>query len=122
MWNAHFFNARSVEVVLYKGRERRTGPDAGMVDNLPLINQGDMTSSSSSESEESESEEENYGGSGYDRREARRARRVERKAEKKRRRKEKKARRKAREMEKRYSVFVTYQPPAHAVGRGPSMY
>lgn len=36
LWNASFFLRRGVEVVLYKGRERRTGRNAGIVDvNLP---------------------------------------------------------------------------------------
>ncbi|KAG2077711.1 hypothetical protein BDR04DRAFT_1088817 [Suillus decipiens] len=36
-WNKCFFLPRRVEVILYKGRERRSGPHAGTVDNqLPL--------------------------------------------------------------------------------------
>jgi hypothetical protein len=121
LWNDQFFTARAVEVVLYKGRERRTGPDAGMVDDLPL--DGEASESSSSESEDSESDDDQQGGGyGYDRREARRARRAERKAEKKRRRKEKKLRRKAREQERRYSLYVTYVPGAPPPGPSSSMY
>jgi hypothetical protein len=116
LWNAQFFTARSVEIVLYKGRERRTGPDAGMLDDLAL--ETEDLSSESSESSESESDDGSDTGYGaYDRREARRARRAARKAEKKRRRKEKKMRRKAREQEKRYSLYVTYLAPSHPVGR-----
>jgi hypothetical protein len=118
LWNAQFFIARGVEAVLYKGRERRTGPDAGMIDNLPLSH-ADLSSSSSSESEDSDSEDDRYTTQGaYERREARRARRADRKAEKKRRRREKKLRRKAREQEKRYSLYMTYLPPQHAPTRG----
>ncbi|KAG1753752.1 uncharacterized protein EDB91DRAFT_1099687 [Suillus paluster] len=37
LWNKSFFRARLVEVVLYLGRERRSGPLAGSVDDqLPL--------------------------------------------------------------------------------------
>lgn len=37
LWNKSFFLPRRVEVVLYKGRERRSGPRAGKSDDrLPL--------------------------------------------------------------------------------------
>jgi len=39
LWNSAFFLVRGVEVVLYKGRERRSGPNAGSsIDSfLPTI-------------------------------------------------------------------------------------
>ncbi|KAG2343464.1 hypothetical protein BDR05DRAFT_963008 [Suillus weaverae] len=33
LWNRSFFRSRRVEVILYKGRERRSGPRAGTVDD-----------------------------------------------------------------------------------------
>jgi hypothetical protein len=112
LWNNQFFTSRSIEAVLYKGRERRSGPDAGAVDDLPGPDYDDVSTSESSESDDDDDgSDTGYGA--YERREARRARRAERKAEKKRRRKEKKIRRKAREQEKRYSLWVTYIAPTH---------
>jgi hypothetical protein len=121
LWNDQFFTARAAEIVLYKGRERRTGPDAGMLDDLPTDRED--LSSSSSESEDSEdSEDDHHGGGYYERQQARRAHKAERKAEKKRRRKEKKMRRKAKEQGKKYSLYVTYLTGAPPVGRSNSMY
>ncbi|KAG0702350.1 hypothetical protein DFH29DRAFT_999448 [Suillus ampliporus] len=36
LWNDSFFRTRRVEIILYKGRERRSGLLAGTVDELPL--------------------------------------------------------------------------------------
>jgi hypothetical protein len=42
LWNSSFFLARGVEVVLYKGRERRSGPNAGLIDRqLPTYDADD---------------------------------------------------------------------------------
>ncbi|KAJ7937330.1 hypothetical protein B0H13DRAFT_209133 [Mycena leptocephala] len=57
LWNISFFFPRGVEVVLYKGRERRSGPSAGLVDiHLPTYDENDESSSSSSSSEDSDSD------------------------------------------------------------------
>ncbi|KAL0949871.1 hypothetical protein HGRIS_009903 [Hohenbuehelia grisea] len=128
LWNASFFFARGVELVLYKGRERRTGPRAGLAD-LPSHADDDDSSSSSSESSESESDddEDRYAAGGYggygrppqtvEMIEARRRRR-ERKAEKRRRRKERKQRRKAKARGNRYSLYLTCIPPGGQAGMG----
>ena len=56
LWNASFFRMRGVEVILYKGRERRSGRYAGTVDmNLPGFDKFDV-SSPSERSEEHTSE------------------------------------------------------------------
>ncbi|KAJ7781550.1 hypothetical protein B0H16DRAFT_624065 [Mycena metata] len=55
LWNFSFFFARGVEVVLYKGRERRSGPSAGLVDIH--YDENDDESSSSSSSSDSESDD-----------------------------------------------------------------
>ncbi|EIN10391.1 hypothetical protein PUNSTDRAFT_51038 [Punctularia strigosozonata HHB-11173 SS5] len=134
LWNSSFFLARGVEVVLYKGRERRTGPGAGTVDpNLPMLEESELltSSDSSSDSEDdddaySERERERYRGlygsnAPYNRQwEAQmaegRLRRQERKAEKKRRTKEKKLRRKVRERERKYALYLTYVPLRESPG------
>lgn len=111
-------------MILYKGRERRTGPQAGQAAvRLPKYNDADDSSSSSSSSSSSDSEDSDYGKrmtDPYGRplagqveiQEARRRR--EEKQEKKRRRKEKKARRKAKARDKTYTVYVACLP------RGPT--
>lgn len=131
MWNASFFLRRGVEVVLYKGRERRSGQNPGVAD-LPnhLFEDDSASDSSVSESDLSDDDEEDdrYGASSaygvYGRPafapgqgsmaevlEARR-RRQEMRTEKKRRRREKKIRQKARAREKRYSLYLTCVRPA----------
>jgi hypothetical protein len=122
LWNASFFGPRHVELVLYKGRERRTGPHAGAVDDLPILD-GDDDDQSSEEEESDDSEAEHaryssYGGYGATQaREARRARREE----KRRRRKERRARRRVRDMERRYQLVALHTPPA-APARGAPLY
>lgn len=127
-WNTAYFLPRSVEVVLYKGNIRYSGPKAGVAD-LPRNHdeEDDDDDSSSSSSEDSSSDEPFYGappqstgvyGSPYsvppthshyaaEVHEARRRRREE-KAERKRRRKEKRMKRKQREREKKYSLYIVY--------------
>ncbi|KAJ7499211.1 hypothetical protein FB451DRAFT_1204643 [Mycena latifolia] len=142
LWNVSFFFPRGVEVVLYKGRERRSGPNAGVVDiQLPTYDdRDDGSSSSSSSSEDSDSDDGGryppaaaymYGqqqfapgqGSMSEVLDQRRRRR-ELRAEKKRRRKEKKARRKAKAREKKYALYLTCVPnggPGVTSGGVPSM-
>lgn len=133
LWNTSFFIQRGVEVVLFKGRERRSGTSAGIVEaQLPGFNDSDYDDSSSDSSEDSDSDlsdDRGYGGAaggrgvsmygvygraggdpyGADVRDARR-RRKERKAEKKRRHREKKLRKKALEREKKYALYITCVP------------
>ncbi|KAJ6627542.1 hypothetical protein B0H10DRAFT_2161180 [Mycena sp. CBHHK59/15] len=127
LWNVSFFFPRGVEVVLYKGRERRSGPNAGLADiRLPTYDESDeLSSSSSSSSEDSDSDSGGrhppatymYGqqpfapgqGSMAEVLEQRRTRR-EARADKKRRRKEKKSRRKAKAREKKFALYLTCVP------------
>ena len=130
LWNASFFLKRGVEVVLFKGRERRSGRLAGSVDlHLPGFD-GAGGASDSSDSEDSSSEDDDddredryrrgaYGGV-YGRQqeaalselhEAKRLRRERKKAEKKRRKLEKKQRRKQREAERKYALYITCVTP-----------
>ncbi|EIW61893.1 uncharacterized protein TRAVEDRAFT_70135 [Trametes versicolor FP-101664 SS1] len=118
LWNASFFRARGVEMVLYKGRERRSGRMAGTVDmQLPGFDEYDVSSPSESSDGDDSAEErlrdrDRYGAAGaYGRqaeaelREARRARR-ERKADRKKRKMEKKVRKRAKELDRTYAVFL----------------
>lgn len=118
-------------MVLYKGRERRSGQHAGVVD-LQFTDDNDSESSSETSSSESEEGGDGYGlgpggpygagGGAYGRQSAAmygpsaesldaRRRRREKKTEKKRRRKEKKADKRRRRREKTYALYLTYIPP-----------
>jgi len=123
LWNVSFFLKRGAEVVLFKGRERRSGRNIGAVElHLPGFDDSNI---SDDEGDITESEEEDdsddygrygpYGGS-YGRQAAelhaeRRARREKRKAERKARRQEKRHRRKLRQQERKYALYVTCVPP-----------
>jgi hypothetical protein len=122
LWNNSFFVNRGVEVILYKGHERRSGQYFGQVDrNLPGFgNPSDSDSSGSlSSSDSSDLSDDKYGrgggggGGGYYGPYAAdsKRRKAERKAEKKRKHKEKKARRRAREREKTYALYINCIPP-----------
>ncbi|PPR02450.1 hypothetical protein CVT24_001999 [Panaeolus cyanescens] len=117
LWNVSYFFPRAIEMVVFKGCERRTGPKAGTFErNWPGFNENDESSSeSSSDPDTSECDVpavSSYGPTGMpqptlaDMQNARR-RRWE---EKRRRRKEKRARRKARARQREYSVYITYTP------------
>ncbi|TFK74398.1 hypothetical protein BDN72DRAFT_51972 [Pluteus cervinus] len=127
LWNGSFFANRGLEVVLYRGREIRTGPRAGQTDSQRLDDDDESSEESSSESEtESSSEDEvthggkyppfagnppgqygaygGYGGNaGYEAAEVKR----KKKEERRKRRKEKRARRKARKQKKKqYALYI----------------
>jgi hypothetical protein len=119
LWNNSFFAQRGVEIVLFKGHERRSGPWAGQVErNLPGFGDDSDSDSSDSVSSATSSSEGKYGrgaaagggyyGSAYGDSKRRKA---ERKAEKKRKNKEKKARRRARERERMYAIYITCITP-----------
>jgi len=119
LWNNSFFSQRGVDVVLFKGHERRSGPWAGQIErNLPGFRDDSDSGSSDSLSDDSSSSNDKYGrgaaagggyyGSAYGDSKRRKA---ERKAEKKRKNKEKKARRRARERERTYSIYITCISP-----------
>ena len=110
LWNVSFFLPRQVEVVLYKGRERRSGPNAGTIDHhMPGFHTDSDSDTSSSSSSDSGSDIYPGYGLGNDLTDSRR-RMKEKKEEKKRRKKEKKARKKAKEREKTYTLYITYVP------------
>ena len=125
LWNASFFNPRGVELIIYKGRERRNGRYAGRVDtDLPGfdITADDITDSSDGLAEQDS--EDDYvppGGARYGNHagvygrqdpstveaQMARMRRKEIREEERRKRKEKEARRRVRELERKYTMFLT---------------
>jgi len=119
LWNNSFFAQRGVEVVLFKGHERRSGPWTGQVErNLPGFGDDSDSDSSSVSSDDSDSSGGKYargggGGGGYYGGYAADAKRrkADRKAEKKRKNKDKKARRRARERERTYALYITCITP-----------
>lgn len=133
LWNASFFVPRGVEIIIYKGRERRNGKYAGRLDmDLPGFNLTvDDITDSSSELTEGDSEDDyappggarygNYGGV-YGRQDAAnmeardaRLRRKGIKEEERRRRKEKEVRRRLRDLERKYTLYLTCLPaPGYA--------
>lgn len=123
LWNDSFFRARRVEVVLYKGRERRSGPHTGALDkNLPMPDLDFDSESDSSESSSLSSEsDDGYYGRGADLAESKRRRR-EKKEEKKWRKKEKKIRKKAKERERQYALYLNYIAPRDMPVPGNSYY
>ncbi|KAF9263648.1 hypothetical protein L218DRAFT_1077171 [Marasmius fiardii PR-910] len=128
LWNYSFFNRRGVELVLYKGTERRSGPNAGVVDlHHHIHDDADLSDTESSEEDDHDDDDDEmrynaaygaYGGRpGYapDMAEIRQ-KRLAAKAERKRRRKEKKSRQRAREREKKYTLYLTCIPQQSATG------
>ena len=127
LWNTSFFLKRGVEVVLFKGRERRSGRNVGSVElHLPgfddLASYSDDSEDESDSSEDDSDVEDRYryaSGGAYGRgveaqlaelREVKRERRERKKAEKRRRKQEKKQRRKLKEAERKYALYVTCVP------------
>jgi hypothetical protein len=132
LWNTSFFNPRGAELIVYKGRERRNGRYTGRVDtDLPGFNLTihDITDSSDDVTADSDDDYVPPGGARYgnhggvygrqdpttiEGREAR-LRRKEIEEEEKRKRKEKKLRRKLKEMDRTYTLYLTYLPlPGYA--------
>lgn len=122
LWNTAFFHQRGVDIILFRGRERRTGKHAGQIESaLPghddeTDDSEDSSSSLSDDSDLSDSDRDYraqpsaYYGRPEDAyqaemRDAKR-RAKDKKAEKRRKHKEKKARRKAKERERRYSLYI----------------
>ncbi|TRM68430.1 hypothetical protein BD626DRAFT_545522 [Schizophyllum amplum] len=133
-WNSNFYTPRGIEVVLYKGRERRSGPGAGIVDGALSPDQAQLSSAEESDTTESELDDENsltggaYGGAygapaggaygrGADGVYGRHGDAM-RREERKRRRREKRARRREREMHRTYSIHVVCLPHGGPGGAG----
>ncbi|KAI0309654.1 hypothetical protein OF83DRAFT_1179372 [Amylostereum chailletii] len=117
VWNNAFFQQRGVEAVLYKGRERRSGPAAGTIDrHLPGFDTESDSDSDSSLSDDSDLSESDryrsaaYGGH-YGRHDDRDSKRRQREKKEKKRKQKEKAKRKA---EKTYSLYLTCIPTREA--------
>lgn len=114
LWNNSFFLVRGVEVVLYKGRERRSGKSPGVKDLHLPADEDDSLSSSDSESEDDSEDDYGRAAGPYGRpgeiSEARRRRR-EAKEERRRKRRDKKLRRKERARESRYALYIISTKP-----------
>lgn len=129
LWNASFFLKRGVEIVLFKGRERRSGRNVGAVElHLPGFDDPTGLSDDSEDDEDSSEDDDDLDdryrqgayGSVYGRgvegqmaelQEAKRIRRERKRVEKKRRRAEKKQRRKQKEAERKYALYITCVTP-----------
>ncbi|KAF8742971.1 hypothetical protein RHS02_03008, partial [Rhizoctonia solani] len=105
-WNTTFFLPRGVDISIYKGNSRRSGPATNFPSALRSYeeSESESTSSSSSSSESSDSGDDRYFSSA--RREQRAAKRAERKA----RRKEKARRRRARRRQRAASIRIRAVP------------
>ena len=126
LWNASFFIRRGAEVVLYKGRERRSGRNVGAIDiHLPGFDDyPEDTDEDDDLSDDSEYEDDRhrfgaYSGSysrGIDREmaelhEARRLRHERKKANQKRRRTERRRRERVKDAERKYALYLTCVSP-----------
>ncbi|KAG5644576.1 hypothetical protein DXG03_008150 [Asterophora parasitica] len=135
LWNTSFFLIRGAELVLYKGRERRTGRHIGVIDkDLPYLDEADDYISSSDEEEPVNSDSDldygqgrhqNFYGNpqqqlaevfeeGRHREEAKK----QAKAERRRRRHERNRRRREKYRERKYSLYLTYVPTSVVGGPG----
>ncbi|KAG8715425.1 hypothetical protein FRC11_004204 [Ceratobasidium sp. 423] len=105
-WNTTFFLPRGVDISVYKGNSRRSGPPMNHPSTLRAYDESESESesSSSSSTSSSESEEDRYFSSA--RREQKAARRAERKA----RRKERHRRRRARRRQRSASIRIRAVP------------
>ncbi|KAF9534950.1 hypothetical protein CPB83DRAFT_901872 [Crepidotus variabilis] len=102
LWNNSFYMPRGVELVLYKGRERRTGPQAGLVEPRLFDDDDDSSTTTSDDSSDYDnSSRDRFGRPAYNAAEVQERRRE--KAEKRQRRQARKEKRRA----KAYTVFVT---------------
>lgn len=105
-WNTAFFLPRGVDIGLYKGNSRRSGPNMNLPSNLRSYDESESESesSSSSSTSSSSSEDDRYFSS------ARREQRAAKKAERKARHKEKARRRRARRRQRTVSIRVRAVP------------
>ncbi|CAE6522892.1 unnamed protein product [Rhizoctonia solani] len=105
-WNTMFFLPRGVDISIYKGNSRRSGPPIDRPSALRAYDESESESetSSSSSTESSESEEDRYFSS------ARREQRAVKKAERKARRKDRQRRRRARRRQRSASIRIRAVP------------
>ena len=117
LWNQMFFLPRYAELVLYKGRNCKSGPDT----NLPearltteqLLAAGELSDEEDESEEESEEEYSQYGGS-HGRRAGHTQRREMARAARKKQKIEEKVQREM-ELNKRYTLWLKYVEPSEGV-------
>ncbi|KAG6868463.1 hypothetical protein C0993_002438 [Termitomyces sp. T159_Od127] len=126
LWNESFFMKRDIELVLFRGKERRTGPLTGFIDeNLPYLEEPDDYISSEEDTVDDDSNSDlEYGGGRYQHpgygdpqrqmaeifEEGRRRKeaKIAREAERKRRRQERHRKRRERIRARKYALYLTY--------------
>ncbi|KAH7343847.1 hypothetical protein B0J17DRAFT_193334 [Rhizoctonia solani] len=105
-WNTTFFLPRGVDISIYKGNSRRSGPPMNFPSTLRSFDdsESESESSSSSSTSSSDSEDDRYFSS------ARREQKAAKKAERKARRKDRQRRRRARRRQRSVSIRVRAVP------------
>lgn len=123
LWNNSFFFNRGVELMLYKGRERRTGPQTGYIDNrLTLYDDESSSLDSSSNSERDYNRASGPYGRPGNNQTAEMQEAKHRRYEEKEDRRRRKARRKAKARDKTYTVYISCSargpplPSGYAIG------
>ncbi|KNZ80030.1 Protein transport protein SEC22 [Termitomyces sp. J132] len=134
LWNESFFLVRGVELVLFRGKERRTGRHAGLIEGtLPYLEEPDDYISSEEESIDDDSDSDlEYGGGRYQHpgygdpqqqmaeifEEGRRRKeaKIAREAERRRRRQERHRKRREKIRARKYALYMTYVPTNVAAG------
>ncbi|KAG6880403.1 hypothetical protein C0992_000005 [Termitomyces sp. T32_za158] len=134
LWNDSFFLVRGVELVLFRGKERRTGRYSGLIEgNLPYLEEPDDYISSEEEDIDDDSNSDlEYGGGRYQHsgyadpqqqmaeifEEGRRLKeaKLAREAERKRRRQERHRKRREKIRARKYALYLTYVPTNVAGG------
>ena len=116
LWNQSFFYQRGVEMILYKGRERRSGRYAGTVDmHLPGFDKFDVSSPSEDEDDSDDDryrERDRYSAYGRADDDRRARERKADRADRRRRKLEKKIRQRQKEMDKTYAIYLQCVPPS----------
>lgn len=124
LWNVSFFLPRGVELVLYRGKERRTGQHSGTIDrDVPDFDESDDDLSLTDSEEISNDSASDYGAGRYNTHsrtnlqdplaevfEMGRQRRAAAKADRKKRRQEKNRRRRERKRDRKYWLCLTSVP------------
>ncbi|KAG6907834.1 hypothetical protein DXG01_007216 [Tephrocybe rancida] len=135
LWNESFFFVRGAELVLYRGKERRTGPRSGTVErDLPYLDEPDDYISSEEEvSEDNSNSDLDYGAGRYQHAygdphqqlaevfedgRRRKEMKLAREAERRKRRQERHRKRRERFRARKYALYLTYYPTQIGGGYG----
>ncbi|KAG6832879.1 hypothetical protein H0H92_004763 [Tricholoma furcatifolium] len=132
LWNQSFFLIRGIELVLFRGKERRTGRYAGTIErDLPYLEEPDDYISSEDESSDDSDSDLDYGSGRFqhaygdphqtlsevfEEGRRRKEQKLARKAERKRKRQEKHRRRREKYRARKYALYMTYVPTSVTAG------